>query len=354
VEAVLHDLREDLELVLADIPDASLAADWTHLCEQVRRDFETGPTKTLQALDGLRRSLLKTGGARMFEIASAATQQAIAADVTALAGALERGAFAPATYRAGRRIDERLRARDPDAVQPEFVGLLNANSQGGVFLNSAAATSYLDTSEDALLDYLASNLYGGGGAHGVFMQTWAAGLAYSNGIRVSLGQGLLSYYAERTPELPQTLKFVIDYLRKAEPDPALVEYAIAGAFGGSRAGGTYESRGEAISHDLFDGLPPEAIASFRRAVLALRGRDNLVAELFGRANHVYARVLPGMKLQGLTAPDGMPYRPIVPGAVYMVIGPEKQFAAYETYLHSAVDPAAKLHRLYPRDFWLVE
>ena len=41
------------------------------------------------------------------------------------------------------------------------------------------------------------------------MKTWAAGLAYSNGIRVLL-DGRMHYYAERTPELPQTLKFVID------------------------------------------------------------------------------------------------------------------------------------------------
>ena len=43
--------------------------------------------------------------------------------------------------------------------------------------------------------------------------------------------------------------------------------------------------------------------------------------------------------------------PAVPGAVYFVIGNDKQMAAYEAYLKSAVSPAAVLHRLYPRDFW---
>jgi hypothetical protein len=39
-------------------------------------------------------------------------------------------------------------------------------------------------------------------------------------------------------------------------------------------------------------------------------------------------------------------------AVYFVIGPEKQFAAWEEYLRSVEGPETRLHRLYPRDFWM--
>ena len=63
-----------------------------------------------------------------------------------------------------RRVDKRLFAREDNPAHPVFVGLLNANSQGGVFLNSAPVTGYHDTSRDKLLDYLATNLYAGGGA----------------------------------------------------------------------------------------------------------------------------------------------------------------------------------------------
>ena len=35
-----------------------------------------------------------------------------------------------------------------------------------------------------------------------------------------------------------------------------------------------------------------------------------------------------------------------------MIGPEKQMAAYQDYLHAAVDKTATLYRLYPRDFWI--
>jgi hypothetical protein len=83
-----------------------------------------------------------------------------------------------AKYETTRLIDSRLHERDASAAKPVFVGLLNPNSQGGVFINSAPATSYEDTDRDSILNYLAVNLYGGGGGHSIFMKTAGAGLAY--------------------------------------------------------------------------------------------------------------------------------------------------------------------------------
>jgi Zn-dependent M16 (insulinase) family peptidase len=331
----------DLDTLLTEIPDSSLKADWRTVCDEMRRDLDAGPQKTLAALDRLRRSLLITGGARMFLIASPASQQALAAGIQQFPGLLAEAKLSKAAYGSAHRIDDRLKERNPDAAHPVFVGLLNANSQGGVFLNSAPAASYRDTDPDHLLDYLAANLYAGHGAHGIFMKTWGAGLAYSNGIRPRPLDGLLNYYAERTPMLPQTLQFVIGEVKQAALDPALEDYAIAGAFDGTRSAESYEERGEAMADDLADGLTPEVVARFHRAILALRKRPDLAAELFRRMPRVYARVLPGM---GLPAKD-------VTGGVYMVIGPEKQLAAYEQYLRKT-EARGRLFRLYPRDFWL--
>jgi hypothetical protein len=340
-KAVAVDAAKDLDAMLADIPDGSLGGDWAAVCEQMARDLQTGPQRTLAALDDVRRLVLKAGGARMFLIASAATQKELAGGLQDLLRPLDPAPIKKAVYRTGRRIDQRLAAREDNAVHPLFVGLLNANSQGGVFLNSAPVASYHDTSRDKLLDYLATNLYAGAGAHGVFMKTWAAGLAYSNGIRVRPADGRLNYYAERTPELPQTLKFVIDELKKAAPDASLTDYAIAGAFDGTRSSLAYETRGESMANDLADGLTPEVVTRFHQAILDLRQTPNLGDELFRRMNGLYARVLPGMAAK---ASD-------VPGAVYFVIGPEKQLAAYEDYLKHAEGPDARVYRLYPRDFW---
>ena len=77
----------------------------------------------------------------------------------------------------------------------------------------------------------------------------------------------MGYYAERTPELPQTLRFVIDELKRAKPDPGLVEYAIAGAFGAFRSASPYEVRGESMANDIADGLTPEVIRRFANLFL---------------------------------------------------------------------------------------
>ena len=332
----------DLDAVLSEIPDSSLGADWRDLCGQMRRDLEQGPANTLAALDQLRQSLLVTGGARTFLISSPANQEKLAAGLGELDRSLRSAQVEKAAYRLGRRVEERLLGRNPQAAHPVFEGLLNANSQGGVFLNSAPAASFQDSRPEALLDLLAANLYAGHGAHGMFMKTWSAGLAYSNGIRVRPLDGRVNYYAERTPLLPQTLQFVIGELKKAQPDASLVDYAIAGAFDGTRSASSYEERGEAMAADLADGLTPAVVTRFHRAILDLRARPDLAAELFRRMPKVYERILPGM---GIPSKD-------VAGGVFFVIGPEKQLDAYEQYLKKAEGPEAVLYRLYPRDFWV--
>ncbi|HXB70828.1 MAG TPA: hypothetical protein VNY05_21520 [Candidatus Acidoferrales bacterium] len=353
-KALAVEAAKDLDATMADIPDAHLAADWKYLCGQMARDLRAGPERTLTALDEVRRLILNAGRARMFLTASGATQKELGADIQELAGRLDRAPVKQAVYREERRVDRRLAQREDkaqrgaeagggnNAAHPVFVGLLNANSQGGVFLNSAPVASYHDTSRDKLLDYLATNLYAGGGAHSVFMKTWGAGLAYSNGIRVRPAEGRLNYYAERTPELPQTLKFVIDEMKKTAPDGSLTEYAVAGAFDGTRSSLAYETRGEAMANDLADGLTAEVVTRFHQAVLDLRKTPNLGEELFRRMKGLYAKVLPGM---GVKAQD-------VAGGVYFAIGPAQQLAAYEEYLKQVEGADARVHWLYPRDFWL--
>ena len=57
---------------------------------------------------------------------------------------------------------------------------------------------------------------------------------------------------------------------------------------------------------------------------------------------VYAPVLPGLGAKTSSVNEG----------IYFVIGPEKQFAAWEEYLKSVEGDDTKFYRLYPRDFWL--
>jgi Zn-dependent M16 (insulinase) family peptidase len=339
---IATEAAKDIDQTLSDIPDSSLAADWSYLSNQIRQDLLVSPEKTLADLNTLRQRLLKTGNARMFMTGSRTSQQKLEPGVSDLLAGLQPGKAEAAKHSGAKLIDARLRERSTEASAPVFVGLVNQNSQSGVFLNSAPLASFKDTDTEKLLEYLASRLYAGGGAHGIFIKTWGAGLAYSNGFRGSPSQGRLGYYAERTPELPQTLRFVIDELKKAPRDPNLVEYAIAQAFLGFRSASEYEVRGEAIAADLADGMTPEVVARFRRAILELRRRPNLSDELYKRMEKTYAKVLPGY---GVKAKD-------VAGGVFFVIGPEKQIDLYEGYLKSVEGPDTRVHKIYPRDFWM--
>lgn len=340
-QSLAVEAAKDLNQNLGDIPDSSLAMDWAYLAGQMRQDLAQTPEKTLANLDGVRRKLLKTGNARMFYIGSRDTQAKLDANYKNLLAALEN---APATimiYSTARQIDERLKARNAATEKPVYVGLLAPNMTGGVFVNEAALAGYADTDREKLLDFLASKLYGGGGAHSVFAKTIGAGLAYSNGIGSNPGSGVATYYAERTPELPQTLRFVIEELKRAPQDASLTEYAVALVFN-SRAPSPYETRGEAMAANLADGITPDVVKRFRQGILELRKMPNLAEELFKRKDKVYARVLPGYGIKGKD----------VASANYFVIGAEKQMSAYEAYLKSAEGADTKLYRIYPRDYWM--
>jgi Zn-dependent M16 (insulinase) family peptidase len=328
---------KDLAALLGDLPDDSLAADWSYLCREMAKDLQVGAPAALAQLAQLRENLLTKWRARIVEVGSTANQRAIAGDVESLASVLGDKAAAtggePVAAPLTARVLERTKAK-----AATFVGLYAPSTSSGVFENLAPATYYTDQSDDAVLDYLASNLYTGHGGHSIFMKTWAAGLAYSNGLHPRLAIGALDYYAERCPLLPQTLRFVIGEIHKAKPDANIARYAIATAFG-SRIANGYESRASAMAADLVDGLTPDVVRAFRTKVLDEAKRSDLAATLFERMPKVYAKVLPGM---GALDPKG----------IYFVIGPDKQLAAYQDYLHAAVGKDATLVRLYPRDFWL--
>lgn len=341
-KALAVDASKDMDQLLNDIPDSSLVSDWAYVAKQIREDLLVAPEKTLSELDKVRQRLLKTGGARVFVIGSQDTQRQLGAGIESLTDGLDHAIYSAADYSNKGLVDERLRERAKNSDKPVFVGLINPSSQSGVMMNSAPLVTYQDLSRESILQYLASKLYAGGGAHSIFTKTIGAGLAYSNGLGGSPTGGRSSYYAERTPELPQTLRFVIDELKKAPRDPELAEYAIAQAFGEFRSASAYEVRGESMAADVADGLKPDQVRAFRQAVLDLRKTPNLYEELYTRMGKVYSKILPGYD----------PSLKNVPGGIYFVVGPEKQFVAYEAYLKSALGAETRLDRLYPRDFWM--
>ncbi len=340
-KSIAADSLRDLDLTLVEIPDASLASDWAQLVTDMRDDLATPPAEVLARLDGVRKHLLHAGNARMFMAASVATQKSLEAPVAGLIGGLDPAPVSRVETKGQSLVATRLRQRGAITDTPSFVGLLAPNMNGGVIITSVAGTSYADYGDrEKQLDFLASRLFAGAGAHGIFLKTIGAGLAYSNGLRGSVGSGRAGYYAERTPELPQTVRFVIGELRNGARDTSLADYTIAQAFGELRGAAAYETRAEAMAADLADGQTPDEVRKFRQSILALRKDHNLGNVLFDRKDRVYSAALPGY--------DGPSWKP-APDGVYFVIGPDKQLDAYERYLQTF---NGSLVRLYPRDFWM--
>ncbi len=335
-----RDAGKDLGEMLSELPDGSLAADWSALCREMSADLQVGAEATLKKLEYVRDQVFQAQQARLVEVGSTSHLEAIGGALDAFVHAVpapESGSRFGAAH-LGNRIANRVRARDPKAKAPLFVGLVNPATSSGVFIDMAPLPAFRDPTDDTTLDYLAANLYTGHGGHTIYSKTVAAGLAYSNGLHPRAQSGILDYYAERCPLLPQTLRFVIEQLKAAKPDPNLARYAIATAFD-SRIADSYEDRAAAMAANLADGITPELVRAFRTRLLALANVADLAATLFKRMPAVYAKVLPG-------------YGAIDPHGVYFVIGPDKQLAAYQDYLHTAVGKNTTLYRLYPRDFWI--
>lgn len=325
----------DISLLEQDLPENSREADRAHLLAITEADLQMDPATALAELNNLRLALLRRGGARLHLTASPEHAAALLPAIEALVLEIPEAAARPPRQLLDRPVAARMKQRYGIESEPRYVGLLAPSMAGGVHLHSVPGIRVTDLDTESGLRFLAYRLFTGGGPHGIFMKTWAAGLAYSNGLRASAFEGRNHYYAERCPDLAQTMKFVVTELKASPRNAPLAEYTLAQVFAGTRAGSGFESRTAAMAADLADNWGPEVVRAFRAAILALRNRPNLDAELYERMDALYATVLPGYGETG----------PLDANSTYYVIGPEKQIAAWEQYVGEPV------YRLYARDYW---
>ncbi len=338
-----REAADDLLQCMTNMPDGSLSADWKYLCELFASDLAVSP---IEALDGFKRlmaTILRQDNVRGYMVGSEKSQQALLSLQNELVGRLSGEASVKQIYSDIPVVHDRLRARMTGSEKPVFVGLINESTRNGLVNNSAPCASYFDADPEKLLTFLSVRLYSGGGPHSLFMKTWAAGLAYSNGIRARESSGRINYYAERCPSLVQTVQFVVNELKNAPYDNSLSEYAIAQAFSAGRAANTYEDRGAAMAADLADGITPELVKAFRQGMLDLRQDKDLYDKIASRLEASTGQILPGYG----------PKLSEVEGANCLMIGPESQFEAFEEYLKTVEGEDVTLYRIYPRDFWII-
>lgn len=340
---ILIEALGDLAAIIATVPEENADKDWAYLCSQMKNDLLFKPENVLSDLAETMALLRHKENARMYIVSSEASREVLIPRFETFVSGLDAAPVVPATYADVPVVLSRVEDRTGNSEKPTYVGLVNENTRNGVFIYTADCANLTTTDPGMLLDYVAARLYGGGGAHSMFMKTWSAGLAYSNGLRSSETSGRIIYYAERCPDLATTMRFVVNELENAPRDPKLAEYAIAQAFVGNRSSNSYETRGAAMADNLADGITPEVVAGFRRRILDLRTAENLYDQLHDRMQFIYGKVLIGYGGELKNNKDGN----------YFIIGPPAQFESLSDYIESA-EGKQDIARLYPRDFWITD
>jgi Zn-dependent M16 (insulinase) family peptidase len=301
-----------------------------------------GPDKTISALRSALLKLLARGNVHVSATGSHDNCLAALAELDGLITKL------PAVDNIiPKRVEEDVvlysaARRNPGLKNIVHAALSSAGGTSGTILARSPGVFYEDADEENLWRFLALKFLSGGGPHALFMKTWDAGLAYSNGVNASPANGKFSYYAERSPDLVRTMAFVASACAAARASTRFdVDYALANCFVDYRGGDTTSARGHAAASDLIDGVTPEIVRKFKSALLLLGTRADAAEKINARLAEAAGRVVI-MKDKPLSAA----------GARTLVVAPSAQSDRYGSWLAEQGEKAP-LVTLYPRDFWVL-
>ncbi|MFH2036333.1 MAG: hypothetical protein ABIJ45_08020, partial [Candidatus Zixiibacteriota bacterium] len=335
-------MASSIKATMSDIPDANLNSDISYLCDEIKRDLSIKPAYAISQMNYILDLLRHNDIARMYMISNSYDRETTLDLVEQFASRLDSGKKSTIqNYAQKQRIIDRLKTRESNINKPLYVGLVYNGTNTGVMMFSAKIAEEYDTSRAAIVNCLAGKMFGGGGPHGLFMKTWAAGLAYSNGYTYGQAGGRVRYYAERCPDIAETMKYVVDQMKNADDDPSLVDYSVAQVFGYSRAPSRYESRGYEMAKDLVHNRTPEKISNFRQRVLNYKNEEGVYFDIKTHLEDAYGPVLIGYGQPLSESHDGN----------FFIIGPEAQFESLEKLIETE-EGKQTVYRLYPRDYWI--
>jgi len=329
---------------LYSFPEAELCGGLQQLTREVQEDLETGPAKTIQDLKELQATILNRRALHLDLTVSDSTLEETRRELAGFIQSIR--AFAveepsePGTFVSPVSIGLQRRYHVSSEQRPLFLSLINPALPGGVTMFYSKFPGYSQLERKELLRTVASKLFSGAGPHSFFVKTWAAGLAYSNGIGQYPAAKLIWYYAERSPDLPSLIKLVNSMASGTQElqDPRIVDYAMSGAFSFSRLTNSASARGRAMAHDLRDGNEPEKIRQFSEAILKLRQDHNLLRDL----KDVTLTSICGVLLR-----DDCRKEQEAGESVFFFLGPEQIVSSAEKQI-----PIPSLLRLYTSDFWM--
>ncbi|MDD2772597.1 MAG: hypothetical protein PHP45_02760 [Elusimicrobiales bacterium] len=335
-------LAQSLSWNIEHFPAQTGRADLGELARAYAAALAAGPQA---AVGGMKRALsgiLRRGGARAAVTGSPENAEKALALLDALLARLPEGAGRAAPARGENSILARVSPRTQGLKRLVHGALINRSGSGGAAVLRADGPSYSDTGGTALWDFLAVKFLSGGGPHALFMKTWDAGLAYSNGINANPATGKINYYAERCPDLVRTLAFVSSAAAQAKSSEKYhADYALSNSFSDYRGGDTTSARGYAAASDMADGITPAVVRRFKSALLAAAKKPDAPEKMNARLLEAAGRVM---------IVQGKPLSAIA-GAQSFVCAPPELAERYALWLaeQGETEPVA---RLYPRDFWI--
>jgi hypothetical protein len=341
LQSVGGELGETLRYELSTLPPDSWRMDLREVIRQVRLDLDAGSVRVLASFERLRKQIFVRHRARARVTGSVASTKVAAHLLETLLTKLPEGRAAGPRAPQTSSLLVRLEQRHGHlAARPVHVGFQRPGAKSGTYVMMAKGPSYMSRSPEDALDFLAMGAFTGWGAS-AFTSIARAGLAYSAWAAPYASRGSIVHYADRSPDLLQTMKFAARIAdSNTFSDTSSLDYALANCFTDFRGDGTFSSRGAALAADLADGFSPEQVSGFKRLLLETAASKDVLARVRARIPEVLGRVVVGY---GAKVSDS-------PGAVGLVIGSEELLDRYEAFLKEQGE-ADRLIRIFPRDFW---
>lgn len=314
--------------------ESGLSQGFRRIAIEVADDLSAGPEKAIADLKRLQTLLMDRKRLRINVTIDPLLKPSILGELTQFVS------FIPAAVLGSIGTQSPLPMFRDIKVFPTFVGLLKPGASTGSVLFSADFPTYRSIKHDDLMRVLASKIHAGVGPDSFFMKAWETGLAYNNGIESDVDSGLITYYADRSPDLAGLLS-VLDQQSKRPPamkGPELVDYVFSQTFALPRSLQGFTDRGTLLAADLRDGSRPEIINRFSKAILELRTSADLPQELISLQVPAISSILLG---------EDNKEQQMHTKSLFFFVGSEDTLSTVEKRLH-----LSQLVRIAPSDFWM--
>jgi Zn-dependent M16 (insulinase) family peptidase len=334
---------------IAAFPEREVLNGFRRLTAEVQADLSVGPAQTMRELKELQGLIIHQGALRMDVTIDPSLLENVTPVLTRFLGSLPASREPSAIQRSDseqsaaeapilENVEKRLGASS--RAFPWYVGFEDSQSATGGVAFSADFLDYSQVDRRSVIKLLSSKIVSGTGPQTLFMKTFESGLAYSNSVSSDPNLKLLSYYADRTPDIGALVQLVNSFTARIPDfhDSSLLDYILRKAFPSPRSTSTFTDRGKSLAQDIYNGNEPAKVRRFSEAILKLRNDPNLLSEIIRSGLPSIAPVLLQPSFREAQRRER---------SIFFMVGTERLLADAEKQL-----AIPKLIRLYASDFWI--